>query len=386
MSASRWLPSSARALGVTLGTALLAVAAAVAVKYGLLLLTTENAGFTIYIPAVAAAAWYRGLLGGALVTIFGAVADTLLFTPALLVPAMDMREYVVRLAAYLAGGTAISYLSFRLRRERGNAQRESAERRRALDDASGMREELARVVAAERRAAELREAFNSIVSHELRTPITAIYGGAKLLARRDRVLDESTRQELLDDLEEEADRLYRLVEDLLVLSRSERGTVERAEDPVLVQRIAERVIRSEGGRWPGVNFESEATVAATARGDETYVEQVLRNLLSNAAKYSPAGSTVRVIVDETSEGVRVRVLDEGAGIDPAESARLFELYYRSPATSNKVAGAGIGLYVCRALVEAMGGRIWAAPRSHGGAEFGFILARFDEETVQAGAG
>ena len=378
--------ASARPLGVTLATALLAAAAALAVKYGLLLLTGENAGFTIYVPAVAVAAWYRGLLGGVLVTILGAVADTLLFTPPLLVLAMDMREYVVRLAAYLAGGTAISYLSFRLRRERGNAQRESAERRRALEDAAGMREELARVVAAERRAAELREAFNSIVSHELRTPITAIYGGAKLLARRDRVLDESTRQELLDDLEEEADRLYRLVEDLLVLSRSERGTVERAEDPVLVQRIAERVIRSEGDRWPAVAFESETTVAATARGDETYVEQVLRNLLSNAAKYSPAGSVVRLIVDETSEGVRVRVLDEGAGIDPAESARLFELYYRSPATSNKVAGAGIGLYVCRALVEAMGGRIWAARRSHGGAEFGFILARFDDETAQSAVG
>jgi K+-sensing histidine kinase KdpD len=368
------LPSVA----VTLGTAALAVAAAVAVKYALLLLTGENAGFTIYIPAVALAAWYRGMLGGAIATALGALADSILFTPPLLVSAIDMREYTLRLTAFVAGGMAVSYLSFRLRRERTNAQREAAERRRALEDAAAVREELGRVVAAERRAAELREAFNSIVSHELRTPITAIYGGAKILARRDRVMADSTRQELLDDLEEEADRLYRLVEDLLVLSRSERGTVERADDPVLVQRIVERVIRSEGPRWPQVTFESETAMAPTARGDETYVEQVLRNLLSNAAKYSPAGSAVRVIVDESSEGVRVRVLDEGAGIDPGEAARLFELYYRSPATSGKVAGAGIGLYVCRALVEAMGGRIWAAPRSHGGAEFGFILSRFED--------
>ena len=176
-------------LAVTFATAALAVAAAVAVKYGLLLLTTENAGFTIYIPAVALAAWYRGMLGGATATLLGALADTVLFTPPLQVLAMDVREYVVRLAAYLAGGTAVSYLSFRLRRERGNAQREAAERRRALEDAADVREELGRVVAAERRAAELREAFNSIVSHELRTPITAIYGGAKLLARRDRAMD-----------------------------------------------------------------------------------------------------------------------------------------------------------------------------------------------------
>ncbi len=363
---------------MTLGVATLLVVAAVAVKYALVLVTGENAGFIIYIPAVAIAAWYRGFLGGVLATVLGALADALLFMPPLQVLAVEVPESEVRLLAYLGGGLAVSFLSHLLRRERATAQRESTDRRHALEEAAAVREELGRVVAAERRAAELREAFNSIVSHELRTPITAIYGGAKLLARRDRVLDDSTRQELVDDLEEEADRLYRLVEDLLVLSRCERGTVERAEDPVLVQRIVERVVKSESGRWPAVTFVSETAMAATARGDETYVEQVLRNLLSNAAKYSPAGSTVRAIVDETSEGVRVRVLDEGAGIDPGEAARLFELYYRSPSTSATVAGAGIGLYVCRALIDAMGGRIWAAPRAHGGAEFGFILARFDD--------
>ena len=190
----------------------------------------------------------------------------------------------------------------------------------------------------ERRASELRDAFNGIISHELRTPITAIYGGAKLLARRDRELEPDTRRELIADLEAEADRLYRLVEDLLVLSRSERGMIERVDDPVVVQRVVERVVRSETERWPSVTFVSETQAGATARGDDTYVEQVMRNLLSNAAKYSPAGSTVRVIVDETAEGVRVRVLDEGPGFDPEETSRLFELYYRSPSTSAQSAG------------------------------------------------
>jgi signal transduction histidine kinase len=138
-------------------------------------------------------------------------------------------------------------------------------------------------------------------------------------------------------------------------------------------------VRSEQERWPGIKFAAETSSVSTARGDETYVEQILRNLLSNAAKYSPVGSTVRAIVDETSEGVRVRVLDQGAGVDPNESARLFELYYRSPATAGTIGGAGIGLFVCRALVEAMGGRIWAMPRPDGGAEFGFILARLTED-------
>ena len=170
--------------------------------------------------------------------------DTVIFVPPTLLVAFNPDSYLLRMVAFLTAGVAISYMSYRLRRERDRARSESAERRRLLEDAAATREELARLIEAERRAAELRDAFNSIVSHELRTPITSIYGGAKLLARRDRALDEQTRQELLDDLEEEADRLYRLVEDLLVLSRSERGTVERADDPVLLQRVVERVVNS----------------------------------------------------------------------------------------------------------------------------------------------
>ena len=351
------------------------VAAGVALKALVGVITGADAGFVIYVPVVAIAAWYRGLHGGVLSTVLVVMADVLLFLPQLQIPAAEARTDQVRLVAFVAGGVAVSYLSYRLRRERDHARRESAERRRALEEVAAAQTELARLVATERRASELRDAFNGIISHELRTPITAIYGGAKLLARRDRQLDPHVRQDLIDDLEAEADRLYRLVEDLLVLSRSERGSIDRADDPVVVQRIVDRVVRSERARWPSVSFVAENSATSTARGDETYVEQVLRNLLSNAAKYSPAESTVRIIVDETAEGVRTRVLDEGGGIDAGESARLFELYYRSPTTSATTSGAGIGLFVCRALVEAMGGRIWATPREGVGAEFGFVLER-----------
>jgi K+-sensing histidine kinase KdpD len=370
---------------VTLGVAALVMGVAVAVKALLMVMSNANAGFVIYIPAVAVVAWYRGLLGGVLATLLGALADSVLFIPALFVAAADVESFQVRLLAYLAGGTAVSYLSHRLRSERDRARSESTQRREALDRAAQMSDELGRIAANERRASELRDAFNSIVSHELRTPITSIYGGAKLLARRDRQLDEATRQELIDDLEAEADRLYRLVEDLLVLSRSEYGSLERHDDPVAMAHLVRRVTTSEQARWPGARFEFNASTSTTARGDETYVEQVLRNLLSNAAKYSPAGTTVEVVVDETSEGVRVRVLDAGAGVRPEEVDRLFQLYYRSPQTAAKAGGAGIGLFVCRALVEAMGGRIWAAPRPAGGAEFGFVLRRHEEEDLSSEA-
>ena len=351
---------------------------AVLVKTGIMLLSDQNAGFTIYIPAVALAAWYRGLAGGLVTTLSSALFDAFIFLSPMLVLAADLQDTEIRLAAYLLGGVSVSVLSYRLRRARDRAERVSGERRRLLEAEASSRRQLNELIASERRANELRDAFNSVVSHELRTPITAIYGGAKLLARRDRTLDDATRQELVDDLEAEADRLYRLVEDLLVLARSERGNIELSAEPIVVPRLVERVVESEKSRWPAARFEVRVTSdVPAARGEDTYVEQVLRNLLSNAAKYSPAGATTAVLVDDTPEGVRVRVLDDGAGIDPAEASRLFDLYYRSPATARSVSGAGIGLFVSRSLVNAMGGRIWAAARPAGGSEFGFVLPRYD---------
>ena len=111
----------------------------------------------------------------------------------------------------------------------------------------------------------------------------------------------------------------------------------------------------------------------TVSADPTYVEQVIRNLIGNAAKYSSDDTIVAVVAEVADTHVQVRIMDEGPGISSSEAGRLFELYYRSPATAAQSAGAGIGLFVCRALVEAMGGSIWARPRPTGGAEFGFTL-------------
>jgi signal transduction histidine kinase len=118
-------------------------------------------------------------------------------------------------------------------------------------------------------------------------------------------------------------------------------------------------------------------------GEEVYVEQVMQNLLSNAAKYSPPGSEVRVVVGQQDGELVVRVLDEGMGLADESPAELFELFYRSPIATRRASGAGIGLFVCRQLIEAMGGRIWAAPREPHGAEFAFALPVLDEpETLE----
>ena len=233
--------------------------------------------------------------------------------------------------------------------------------------------ELAAHYAAEVRASELRDAFIGVISHELRTPITTIYGLSKMLRQRGGTLDGTVASQAIEDIEGEADRLQRLVEDLLVLSRAERGKVEVDGEPIgmprLIRRVAE-VERQRTGRTIDVEIEPALPLAI---GEETYVEQVVRNLLTNASKYSDEGRPVVVTAREEDEEVVVRVLDEGIGIAGADAARAFELFFRSKSATRMASGAGIGLFVCRQLVEAMGGRIWATPRDTAGTEVGFSL-------------
>lgn len=233
-----------------------------------------------------------------------------------------------------------------------------------------------------RRREAVRETFIGVLSHELRTPVTTIFGGAKLLAREGSTLDEETQRGIFRDIHEEAERLQRLVEDVVALNRFGDEGGEVGAEPVLLQRLIPRVVASEEGRWPGVAFTTDISPGLpTVTADPTYTEQVLRNLLSNAAKYGGAGSTVTIVAEPSEEADReviVRVLDDGPGFPAEETTRLFELFYRAPGTAGSAAGAGIGLFVCARLIAAMGGRIWAAPRESGGAEFGFALAELHE--------
>ncbi len=222
-----------------------------------------------------------------------------------------------------------------------------------------------------------REAFVGVLSHELRTPITTIYAASKMLQRDQ---PPATRKELLTDIEAESDRLYRLVEDLLVLTRIERENLELADQPVLVGPIVRRVIAAERGRNPNANLTLRvATSLPMARGEDTYVEQVIRNLVGNAIKYGPPGGVVEVIAEAGDQGVRVRVLDDGPGIAVQDGDRVFELLYRSPATAAQAAGSGIGLFVSRRLAVAMGGGISARRRPEGGSEFIFEMPAYEDD-------
>jgi signal transduction histidine kinase len=257
----------------------------------------------------------------------------------------------------------------------------------AIVDQGAQALERARLHAQERDAHRLQEAFVSVISHELRTPITTILAGSRILRRR--VGSAPLAADLASDIESEADRLSRIVEDLLVLSRLERRNLEIAQEPVHLAHLVERVVTSESRRWPNRTFVGPGRVdVAVARGEETYVEQVLRNLLSNAAKYSPEGSTVEVAIEADGQRTTVRVLDEGPGIAREEIHKLFTLFYRSPSTAAAAAGAGIGLFVARRLVDEMGGEMWVRARDGVGSEFGFSLTTFpaDEDDDDAPGG
>jgi signal transduction histidine kinase len=238
-----------------------------------------------------------------------------------------------------------------------------------------------RDITAARDSRQVREAFLGILSHELRTPVTTIYGGAQVLGRETTVA-EDVRREIYADLRAEADRLYRLVENLLVLSRVEREGLQVEPEPVLLQRVLPRIVRSEGSRWPETTFETEVPPGLPpVAAEETYLEQVLQNLLGNAAKYGGKEVIVRLGEQAGADGrgeVVVLVLDDGPGVNEADAEHLFEVFFRSPSAARRASGAGIGLFVSQQLVKAMGGRIWARNRPAGGAEFGFAVPVFED--------
>lgn len=260
------------------------------------------------------------------------------------------------------------------------AERERAASADLASQLEATAHDLAERYEAERRGRAVRDAFAGIVSHELRTPITTIFGMSRILRQRHATMDRSAIDVALDDIASEADRLRRLTEDLLVLSRAEGEGLDLAEDPLLVGHVLRRVVAGERTRWPTHTFELTIdTDLPPVLGEELYLEQVMRNLLGNAAKYSPGETTVTTTARAIDDGVEVRVTDEGPGLGEGPPDRLFELFFRAPDARRHASGAGIGLFVSRELVRAMRGRIWARPAPAGGAEFGFWLPLLGED-------
>jgi len=238
----------------------------------------------------------------------------------------------------------------------------------AFSDVSDMR----RIEDELRAANAVKDEFLGLVSHELKTPITTILGNAEVLRKRGMLLDEDDRSGALADIHDEAQRLNAIVENLLVLARLEAGQrIER--EPVLIQRIVDRVAERHRRSFPDrpIELHREDTLPPIV-GSPMYVEQILSNLLSNAEKYSPPDAPIEITVAAAGAHAHVSVSDRGVGIAPEELETVFTAFYRSPRTAAQQ-GFGIGLAVCKRLVEAQSGRMWASPRDGGGTCFTFSL-------------
>jgi signal transduction histidine kinase len=226
-----------------------------------------------------------------------------------------------------------------------------------------------------REAEELKSTFISVVSHELKTPVALIKGYVSTLRREDASWDSGIVQDSLAVIEEEADRLTELIENLLDASRLQAGALSMnladvALD-VLAQRIADRFRTQTSSHTIVVDFPDDYPVIL---GDEDRLSQVLSNLVSNALKYSTDGE-IRISGTIHPRQVIVCVSDQGPGIAAGDIPHVFDRFYRASDTSRTTKGAGLGLYLARAVVEAHKGRIWVDPKPGQGARICLSLPR-----------
>jgi PAS domain S-box-containing protein len=227
-----------------------------------------------------------------------------------------------------------------------------------------------------READEIKSTFISVISHELRTPVALIKGYVGTLRRDDASWDRAVVQDSLEVIEEEADRLTELIDNLLDASRLQAGALSinlsEVEMESLVERIADRFQTQSELHEISVSFENNFPIIL---GDENRLEQVLSNLISNSIKYSPAGGKILIEGNHIPGQVIVCVSDEGPGIATSDIPYIFDRFYRADQVSKTTKGAGLGLYLARAVVEAHGGRIWIDPSPQNGARVCFSIPR-----------
>ena len=215
---------------------------------------------------------------------------------------------------------------------------------------------------------EIKSTFTSIISHELKTPVALIKGYAQTLARPDAAWDAETARQSLQVIEEEADRLESLINNLLDVSRIQASGLRLDYADVNLERLARKVV--EAYRTQTADHQLEVDFPAALPlvwGDEERLRQVLTNLVSNAIKYSPQGGLIRIggwleqpegATDHTR--VVLYIADQGIGIPTADLPKIFDRFYRVDSSLRRsTAGAGLGLYLAKAIVEAHGGQIWA---------------------------
>jgi signal transduction histidine kinase len=220
----------------------------------------------------------------------------------------------------------------------------------------------------------LKDEFIAITSHELRTPLASVYGAAMTLQRQE--LRPEQRESLLGVIYRESGRLARLVDQVLWASRLESGHATAGAKSCDAAELVDEVVAAERAHMPAglsLTVAADEPLPRVAADGET-VKQVLVNLIDNAAKYSTEGGAIEVSLQAANALVRFSVRDDGLGIPLVEQQRIFDKFHRlDPNMTRGVGGTGLGLYICKQLVEQMNGRIWVTSREGEGSTFAFEL-------------
>jgi PAS domain S-box-containing protein len=241
-----------------------------------------------------------------------------------------------------------------------------------------------RDLTSEHRLEESKNEFIATISHELRTPMTAVLGAANTLLRTDVDLSPDMRRRLLQMISAQAARLAQVTERVLLAGRLDRDEVKVERMPVDVERVVRDAVSVLEPTLPQTTrIEKRLGSELTAAGDSDQLQQVLLNLVDNAVKYAGTGATVVVSTHRDGDHIRIDVADDGPGIPLADRDRIFEKFYRAdPGLRLAPGGTGLGLYICRELVERMGGRITVGSEPSTGARFSVELAT--DEFARAG--
>ena len=214
----------------------------------------------------------------------------------------------------------------------------------------------------------LRNALLTSVSHDLRTPLAVITGAATTMLEAGARIDEPTRRDLLESIREETERLNRLVQNLLEMTRLESGQLRLRREWHPLEEVIGAALARFGERPVTLTIPRDLPMVPL---DDVLIEQVVVNLLDNAVKYTPAGSPIRILATATDRVVTVEIADHGPGLPPGDERRVFDKFYR--ADGHVHGGTGLGLAICRGIVDAHGGRIWAQNLPEGGVAFLFTL-------------
>jgi signal transduction histidine kinase len=226
---------------------------------------------------------------------------------------------------------------------------------------------------AKRRLDSLQDDFVATISHELLTPLGFIKGYATTLLREDIAWDEHARREFLTIIDEESDRLRDLIDNLMDSSRLQAGTLQMTFQPVRLDTVLRDLSLRARSRNDDLAIELKViTPGLQTQADPTRLAQVFDNIISNAQKYAP-GSPIEVTLDQVDDRACIAIRDFGPGIPPDHLAKVFQRFYRVPDKSTSVRGTGLGLYICRKIIQAHGGEIEAGSKVGEGTTFFIYL-------------